>query len=766
MINSTFNTPPPYLLNNVQTTPYSPKDKINTLWLEYSKNESAKTLKERCQDFIQQFPPHQLGEIIGWIFENVDIYEDKNWHAFVEFISALLSMSLEVDLSGIELEGFLLDAISKWDLDDKHEADFILAIRKSAFSTYGIFDHNKVFSWLIKYGKTFNFFELMLFINFFAVPPLDENLDCKNPEAFKLFFTSILCDTGPGDYANLESMELSIEAYNEPGFYFSMLHHCFGPCWFDQAIEIILERGPEVTEKLKTFCLQTPSTPQLNLSLEANYELIKMIRQEKSDIKKYAKLLDLGAEIKFLNQDQVAYSANALITEIINALYTYQKDLLIEIIQKPCFSVLWRKLQLTKSTLNHEVTFFIQHQLTSFNSNLFVVPLEQEKQIEITQAIKLEATRFSQYSRFLVPSKIKPQELGHIGGCCFGVTLHLAKEIQSIWNSEEFEANLNNIVRKYDEQATQEAFVTQVAYLNLMELRPYWQDRFKALNDILHETTQDARVITLFLIAISYNLSKEKVITFMLENGYSEESAALELLFTNIDFNHVAAKLSLFKKNAIKGKNESAKINFYSFLSAMGISSQDECQFISQVVESFYHVHKIRGSGPTNLSESVSVATKHNMLKIFNALKNTYDPLDSVKLKEVALSNDIYASFNLCKNEIATTPEEDDLLRVNSWLAQIDDGVYIMNLSEKRTSHVCVFVCKQGKIYYIDPNYPLMGRNWDPEAQKLVPRVLAFTDSEILSRNLMYFLKDYELKPGVNHYFLEFFKVDSQATFA
>lgn len=105
-------------------------------------------------------------------------------------------------------------------------------------------------------------------------------------------------------------------------------------------------------------------------------------------------------------------------------------------------------------------------------------------------------------------------------------------------------------------------------------------------------------------------------------------------------------------------------------------------------------------------------------------------------------------------------------MRFNSWITHSDDGVHIMSLKEKKGSHVIDFVRKAGMIYILDPNIPLYPKlNEESWKWKFEYQLWAFTEEDVksglLSKRFMDHLKEsHELKPGMNHRFLDFSKVE------
>jgi len=300
---------------------------------------------------------------------------------------------------------------------------------------------------------------------------------------------------------------------------------------------------------------------------------------------------------------------------------------------------------------------FIKHQrllASKYKMNLFNLPEDPQH----FQLIKEQAQQLCQaianHKHYFAPHPVFDNiSLGIYGGCCAGVTLQTGKELLKSWERDDFENHLFNLLSKYEQGATQEAFITQVAHTALLPNITKYDSSLRKLLQL--EANPSVQAAAIYSITNSDGIDKLKTATFLQANAIDPDVQA-----------------------PVDDPRVQDLLRTYSFFKALN-----------------------ERSTPSDLP-------KHIFDKLKAWAENFNEEIWNKKLNITKLENNkaFYSVLGLELNEFIGVKEDVDDLRLRSWADNAPEGVYQMEvrLDPGGAGHAVNIMKRKGKFYFTDPN--------------------------------------------------------------
>jgi hypothetical protein len=469
----------------------------------------------------------------------------------------------------------------------------------------------------------------------------------------------------------------------------------------DVILAYALQHGCSVAEQLLTW--HKNSKHRCYLSLSAGYEqsLRNDLQSGAVEWDKWKVLFLLGKYlfVRLNFGDHYCVGESLLGVEFCVAAFKRQQGLFQEIARHPRFIRLWeRSLFFHRDQVPYSMAAMVNHiHWGSTTGNSFVLPHSPRAVGQLQVSVQQLLDRLSGDSELLSPRlTLMSGDWGYVSGCCFGISLCIAKRLLEKWPEDQCEANLLSIAGQFLYRASEEAFALQVAYRILYGEEACWTALLTMYYNIPSFPSLEAKMAVQLLIAVHYGIAPAKLQAFLLRVGASASEISW---VANTYTDHFASKAAKATTAlcAATGEGE-ARLN--SCVTELGIGSSQVRLFIVRMIASLPYVRALllRQYDVERLPSEQSVM-RANSYAIFSYL--TWD--SSVRLKY----DPFYRQVGLKRGEPFTCRAKEPHGYIDCWGDQAADGVYDLEIWTDKWGHLSCLAVDRGFVYLIDPNFPL-----------------------------------------------------------
>lgn len=475
----------------------------------------------------------------------------------------------------------------------------------------------------------------------------------------------------------------------------------FGIYWAENIIENVLELGQEAVNDLELFFSDNGS---MLISKNKEYQLIEKINSGQCDIEKYARIMNLYSIICIKDPEfPVDYGLDTISSEIITKLSEKSPALLNSIINKKPFKPIWDQLKFRiYSKISNQTLFTILKLLdaSSPRPNHFCIPSSPEIFNEIAEEVNNKVKKIYLSSNCVFPIFTpKLKESIHLGGVCHGMTLHMAKKILKHWNNDSFTfyKEVQAIALKYFATSTRGVYISQTVYSIILNKEHLWQGYLQGVQSTLKEETPIIRTTILFLIAVAYGVSEEKIISFVQQNGFTgEDFTTMTLFYKEANKTQGHSAIALLKSQGVIDMDA-----FEKFTKEIGIDNPEKQNLIVRTLQGFYHArHRLKRKF-TNKALEQGFEDKSKI--IASQIVRFTEILNSSHNCAKTSNQALYSNHGLDLNPV-TMHASDDSERWQCFVANAEDGVYRLCLP----GHDLCLIKKENDIYNLDPNCLLL----------------------------------------------------------
>lgn len=437
----------------------------------------------------------------------------------------------------------------------------------------------------------------------------------------------------------------------------------------------------------------------LKLTLQ-NEENIRTAIVQKRDWNKCACLVDFDHLLHVKVFSRVLFST--LAGDVCIELFKQSEEMFNRITAKAAFPELWERYCILKrDQIDLKVALYVQKALyIPQKPNNFCMPSDRAEAKELFKSIESNLAKLKSDRSYLsVEMFLKPADLGSISGCCFGISLQIAKAVLSVWKDVDFKSKLLAIAKKHSIQTSREAIVIQVSYLAIHCAEYFWKSLLDSLCGMMRDDDSSTQIAVLFLVGRFYGIEKNKFAAYLAQKqNFSAHISSLELLYSSPHLQVSGQSIS-----GIFDSEPQAIEVLERLLPQLGVSTPDQAKRVQLMVQAFYYAKCLRGRCAIQW-QSINVSTA--IIECASELVGRSWGANSRKLP----LEPIYQMLNIDRHIHPYCSDKDDAKVIAAWLAAAEEGVYELEFITHKSLHVSCLVLYQETLYLLDPNKLLEGK--------------------------------------------------------